>query len=141
MENYYNDLNLPAPSPVSEVKKAYRELAKKYHPDKNLKNNKPVQNFLKVNRAYEFLKDADRKEKYDDKLARYKKKAKIHHDPVLIKEYIKKRPAYKHQIIFSLKIRKGNLQCEKCEGYGQLLNRFSLPATCPQCGGTGEKYT
>ncbi|MBR35027.1 MAG: hypothetical protein CMH78_06100 [Nitrospinae bacterium] len=36
VENYYKDLQLPVLSPVTEVKKAYKELAKKYHPDKNL---------------------------------------------------------------------------------------------------------
>jgi len=36
VENYYKDFQLPVLSPVTEVKKAYKELAKKYHPDKNL---------------------------------------------------------------------------------------------------------
>lgn len=140
MENYYNDLNLSAPSPFREVKKAYKELAQKYHPDKNLKNNRPVQKFLKISKAYEFLKDENRKEIYDDKIAQQKKKTKIHHDPVLIKEYLKKRRGHNNKIVFTLNLEYRNLQCNKCEGSGQLLSRFSLPKTCPHCKGTGRIY-
>lgn len=139
MENYYKDLNLPAPSHISEVKKAYRELAKKYHPDKNTENVSSVQSFLKINKAYEFLKDKNRKIQYDGNFILYKKKGKIQHHPALIKDYIRKNPRHKSKIIFGQKIRLKIQQCEKCEGYGQLLTRFSFPAICPQCDGTGKK--
>lgn len=139
MEDYYSNLNLPAPAPLGEVKKAYRELAKRYHPDKNLEDHTSAQNFLRISRAYEFLKDKERKEKYDNELVRYKKKVNIHHHPALVKEYLRKSPMRKSKIIFGQKVLLKSLQCEKCEGYGLLLNRFSIPATCPRCSGTGRK--
>lgn len=139
MEDYYNDLNLSATAPIGEVKKAYRRLAKKYHPDKNLKDHASAQNFLRISRAYEFLKDKEQKEKYDNELIRYKKKANACHHPALVKEYIRKARRSKSKIIFRQKVIFENFQCEKCEGYGLLLSRFSIPATCPQCNGTGKR--
>ena len=139
MENYYNDLNIPVLSPINEVKRAYRKLAQRYHPDKNLDNQTPVQDFIRISKAYEFLKDKQRKEKYDNDLSRYKRKIKIQHDLSLVKEYIKKPARRRSKIIFMQKITHKNRQCEKCEGYGQLLNRFSFPTACPHCDGTGIK--
>tara|TARA_Y100000031_G_C8138581_1_gene346471 strand:- start:185 stop:604 length:420 start_codon:yes stop_codon:yes gene_type:complete len=138
MENYYNDLKLPALSPLNEVKKAYRKLAKIYHPDKNLKSKLPVQNFLKIKKAYEFLTDTEKKEKYDNQIIRYKRKIKIRHDPILIKEYLRKVPKFKSQVIFTRKTNIDKNQCEKCEGYGQILTRFSTPSICPRCNGAGR---
>jgi len=138
MESYYHILNIQTKAPIEEVKKAYRELAKKYHPDKNSKDQASVYNFLRINRAYEFLKEPTRKEKYDHELLCHQKKNNIHYDSGLIKEYISKNPRYKSKFIFSQKVKLKNHQCVKCEGYGKLLSRFSIPATCPQCGGTGK---
>lgn len=139
MENYYKNLNLPALSPVTEVKKAYRKLAIKYHPDKNLRNNSAVKDFLKIKKAYDFLTDTEQKEKYDNQIIRYKRKDKIQHDPILIKEYLRKATKRRRNYIYAQKITIKKNQCEKCEGYGQLINRFTSPSICPQCHGTGRK--
>ena len=74
MENYYIDLNIQNRAPLEEIKKAYRKLAKKYHPDKNSKDQASVYDFLRINRAYEFLKEPGRKEKYDNELLCHQKK-------------------------------------------------------------------
>ena len=139
MENYYKDLQLPALSPVTEVKKAYRKLAKKYHPDKNLMNNSTVIDFLKIKKAYEFLNDEKKKQKYDNEIIRYKRKTKIQHDPILIKEYLRKATKRRKNYIYAQKVTIKKNQCEKCEGYGQLINRFTSPSPCPHCHGTGRK--
>ena len=140
MRSYYKDLNLPALSPVNEVKKAYRMLAKKYHPDKNLQNNSNVANFLKIKKAYEFLADSKKKKNYDDQLIRYNRNDTIQHHPFLIKERLRKVTKAKNYI-FARKITIKKNQCEKCEGYGQIINRFTSPSICPQCRGTGRKKT
>ena len=139
MESYYKDLNLPALSPASEVKKAFRKLAKIYHPDKNLRNNATVKDFLKIKKAYDFLTDTEQKEKYDNQIIRYKRKTKIQHDPVLIKEYLRKFTKRRKNYIYSQKVTIKKNQCEKCDGYGQIINRFTSPYICPMCDGTGRK--
>ncbi|HAE91317.1 MAG TPA: heat-shock protein, partial [Tissierella sp.] len=48
-----------------EIKKAYRKLAKKYHPDLHPNDDKAQEKFKEINEAYEVLGDADRKKKYD----------------------------------------------------------------------------
>lgn len=48
-----------------EIKKAYRKMAKKYHPDLNPGDKTAEENFKQVNEAYEVLSDADKKARYD----------------------------------------------------------------------------
>ncbi len=62
--DYYEVLGLSKGASDDEIKKAYRGLAKKYHPDIN-KGPDAEAKFKEVNEAYEVLSDADKKAKYD----------------------------------------------------------------------------
>src|SRR3970040_746587 len=64
-KDYYKILSLDKNASDDEVKKAYRKLAKKYHPDKNPNDKVAEEKFKEVSEAYEVLKDPEKRKKYD----------------------------------------------------------------------------
>lgn len=64
-EDYYKVLGIEKGATDSDIKKAYRKMAKQYHPDKNPDNKEAEDKFKEVSEAYEVLSDTDRKAKYD----------------------------------------------------------------------------
>ena len=63
--DYYEVLGLSKSADEAEIKKAYRSLAKKYHPDLHPGDAEAEAKFKEVNEAYAVLSDADKKAKYD----------------------------------------------------------------------------
>lgn len=63
--DYYRVLNLPRDADEGDVKKAFRELAKKWHPDLNPGNSEAESTFKAVNEAYSVLSDSEERAKYD----------------------------------------------------------------------------
>ena len=63
--DYYEVIGVPKTASEDEIKKAYRKLAKKYHPDLNPNNKEAEAKFKEVNDAYEVLSDPEKKAKYD----------------------------------------------------------------------------
>jgi DnaJ-class molecular chaperone len=64
-ENFYNILGVGENATKDEIKKAYRSLQMKHHPDKNPNNPEAFKMTQKINEAYETLGDDQRKEEYD----------------------------------------------------------------------------
>ena len=64
-KDYYETLNLSKSASESEIKKAYRKLAIKYHPDKNPGNKEAEQSFKEAAEAYEILSNSQKKQQYD----------------------------------------------------------------------------
>lgn len=64
-KDYYEVLGVDRNASEAEIKKAYRRLAKKYHPDMNPDNEEAEQKFKEVTEAYEVLNDAEKRAQYD----------------------------------------------------------------------------
>ena len=63
--DYYEVLGVQKGATAEEIKKAYRKLAVKYHPDKNPGNKEAEEKFKEAAEAYSVLSDADKKARYD----------------------------------------------------------------------------
>ncbi|MBR5514890.1 MAG: molecular chaperone DnaJ [Clostridia bacterium] len=63
--DYYEVLGIQKGANEDEIKKAYRKMAKKYHPDLHPGDKDAEANFKEVNEAYSVLSDADKKARYD----------------------------------------------------------------------------
>ena len=68
MENYYEILGVARDATQQDIKKAYRQLAKKHHPDLNKGSSESERIFKKVYEAYQTLGDATSREAYDARL-------------------------------------------------------------------------
>ncbi len=64
-KDYYEILGIERNATEEELKKAYRRLAMKYHPDKNPNDKNAEQMFKEISEAYEVLKDPEKRSKYD----------------------------------------------------------------------------
>ncbi|TQR41794.1 J domain-containing protein [Paenibacillus popilliae] len=68
MTNYYELLGVQRHASPEELKKAYRRLAKQYHPDVNGGSSEAEQRFKQIHEAYAVLQDEAARKAYDDKL-------------------------------------------------------------------------
>ena len=63
--DYYEVLGVDKNADLETIKKAYRKMAMKYHPDRNPDNKEAEERFKEVGEAYEVLSDADKRARYD----------------------------------------------------------------------------
>lgn len=65
MKDYYRILGVNQKTSLSEIKKSYRKLARKYHPDLNPGDKNAEKHFKEITEAYEVLKDPKKRKQYD----------------------------------------------------------------------------
>jgi curved DNA-binding protein len=75
--DYYEILGISRSAKEEEIKKTYRKLARKYHPDLNPNNKQAEEKFKEIQEAYEVLSDADKRRKYDQLGANWKNGAEF----------------------------------------------------------------
>ncbi len=64
-KDYYATLGVNKNASADEIKKAFRKLAVKYHPDRNPNNKQAEERFKEISEAYEVLSDTEKRQKYD----------------------------------------------------------------------------
>lgn len=140
-KDYYEILGIDENSSQDEIKKSYRMLAKKYHPDKNKGDKKSEEYFKLVNEAYNILSNKDKKNKYDSEKNFYnpfnsnffkrpeKKAEEININIPLTLEEISTGT----RKTFNLKVTD---ICNQCNGTGANDNKFK---NCEECKGDGFK--
>ncbi len=64
-QDYYDTLNVGRDASLDDIKKSYRKLAMKYHPDQNRGDKEAEQRFKEISEAYDVLKDEEKRTAYD----------------------------------------------------------------------------
>ena len=65
-KDYYDVLGVSKSANKDELKKAYRKLAMKYHPDRNPDDSQAAEKFKELSEAYEILSDDQKRQTYDN---------------------------------------------------------------------------
>ena len=159
-ENYYDVLEAKAEDDAKTIKKNYRSLAMKYHPDTNKDDKNSEDKFKKIAEAYEVLSDEQKRAAYDrmgherftnPNASRREGRGDVNLDDLMNHMWSQnfrgqRRPSVQSEIKVACRISlkdaitggeigmryERSIACEKCHGQGHLKK-----GTCSTCNGTG----
>src|SRR6185312_6830850 len=134
--DYYKVLDVPKTATEAEIKKAYRRLAMKYHPDRNPNDREAEESFKEAKEACEVLSDAHKRATYDqyghagvEAASRGGRGGDLRYELVLDLS----QAVFGHQVEVDVT---RLAECETCHGSGAA--KGSSPSTCDTCGGAGQ---
>lgn len=87
MKDYYYFLGIPNDASEEDIKKSYRKLSLKYHPDKNENDDFFADRFREIQEAYETLSDKSRRKSYDQNLESHQKSFRYNVPPSIKNVY------------------------------------------------------
>lgn len=131
MNEYYRILGIKEGSSKEEIKKAYRTLSKKYHPDLNPNNKEAEENFKKVSEAYEILTGKQKPKNQEPFGGNPFTQTIYKARPLKLVIELTLEEAY-HGVTKTINYYINDI-CQKCDGEGGFD-----PITCNQCGGHGH---
>ena len=138
-DDYYKLLGVSRDASTKEIKKAFRTLSLKYHPDRNPGDKKAHDLYLKINKAHEVLTDPEKKEIYDiygeeglNKEGNLQQRGKERGPNARIDLYVDLADLY-NGITRKITFEK-NVICRHCHGTGGKLGKTKQ---CPVCNGRG----
>lgn len=152
-QDYYECLEVPKNASQSEIKKAYYECSRKYHPDKNPGNKEYEEKYKSCVEAYEILKDEEKRRLYDQFGKDGLNQRGMNFNPADFFSgfpFMQKQQQPQNQFTIQLKISLLELYqgvsktitfdrqilCKTCQGKGTNNN---VDPTCKQCQGQGKQ--
>src|SRR6266850_198892 len=92
-KDYYATLGVPRSASEDDIKKAFRKLARQYHPDVAKDKKTAEAKFKEINEAYEVLSDPEKRKKYDELGANWKQGAGFEPPPGWQQQRAGRRPS------------------------------------------------
>ena len=137
-ESYYELLGLTQDAEQGEIKRAFRKLSVKYHPDKNPGDEEAAEMFRKINRASEVLQDPDLRQIYDqggeDAVQKFERGEGMQQKgPDAKAEMMITLEEFYNGVDKDITIQR-NIVCKQCKGTGA---KDGKTKTCPECKGQG----
>ena len=143
--DYYEVLGVAKGASDDELKKAYRRLAKQYHPDLHPNDKEAEEKFKEINEAYDVLKDPDKRARYDQfgfsgvdpnfgggrRSNPNAPRRGSDIETTVVISFEEAAKGCRKEVTFQ------QIEtCDECHGSGAAAG--SSPTTCPQCHGTGQ---